>query len=223
MKRIALIMLGGLALAALAHAAPANVSGLSAATARSVVQADWDAFDKRTGVLRDVYSASGEQIEWGEALSPPFPNTWPPAGTRSVTYYVYADYQTYEQHGPALHFSAPWARVVLQDGQPPAKEIILKTIGPEVSGLGSRPLSREQAQRYIQIEKEGTKAIPALLGWTAVPADSDPSVKAVKEYYCQWERDHEMFTGTYIKNKHRPFFNWLACPKAAPGDNGILP
>ncbi len=224
MKRIALILPACLSLAALAHAAPpVGISGLSADTARSIVQADWDAFDKRTGLQRDIYSASGEPLEWNESLSPPFPNTWPPAATRSVTYYVFAEYQTYEQHGPSLHFSAPWARVVLQDGQAPAKEIILKAIGPEVSGLPSKPVPREQAQRYIQIRKAGEKAIPALLGWTALPADSDPSVKAIRDYYCQWERDHDLLTGAYIKNHHRPFFNWLACPKATPGDNGIIP
>lgn len=222
MHRIIMVFsLGCLALAAVAHAAP-DISGLSAEAARRVVQADWDMFDKRTGALRDMYSASSEPLEWSEALTPPFPNTWPPTGTRSVTYYAYAEYQTYEQHGPALHFSAPWARVMLQDRATPGKEIILKAIGPEVSGLPSRPLSREQAQRYIQIRKTADKAIAALLGWTALPADSDPSVKIVRDYYCQWEQDHEVFTGTYIKNKHRPFFNWLACAHLTPSDNGVI-
>jgi hypothetical protein len=199
-----------------------DISCVNDNTIRRFVWHDWNEFDKNTGQKsRDMFSKKEIELIWYIKITPPFPNVWPPQPQRSVTYYAYAEYQELLMHGPVLSRSAPWGKVVLKDGEAPKLKILAKSIGKVASGEGSRPLSPNQAKRLVQIREDGEKYIPIFLRWKELPPDTDPGIKTIRDYYCQWSRDN--LTSQLIKSNHTEFFEWLACPQLSPSDNGVIP
>ena len=171
---------------------------------------DWSKFDKRAkDNASDNFTPKGQSVEWYLQITPPFPTNWPPQKFRSVTYYAYAEYQELFMHGPALSRSAPWAKVVLNEGMPADKVILASTIGPAVNGEGGIPISKQLAERKIRIIKEGEAHLPNFVRWTAIPTD-EAEVTAIREYYCQWTLTN--LTADLIKENHQAFFEWLSCP-----------
>lgn len=85
---------------------------------------DWAKFDKHVKDARNWMSGKVWSINWYLEVTPPFPTNWPPEQSRSITYYAYAEYQELFRHGPALMRSAPWAKVLLNEGMPAKKEIL---------------------------------------------------------------------------------------------------
>jgi hypothetical protein len=170
---------------------------------------DWSKFDKHVKDSPEWITGKMERIDWHLQVTPPFPTNWPPQQTRSVTYYAYAEYQEALRHGPILARSAPWAKVVLIEGMPANKVILADALGPEVNGEGSVPISRELADRKIQIIKDGEARLPDFVSWQAIPNDK-AEVIVIREYYCQWILTNR--TADLIEESHRAFFQWLSCP-----------
>jgi len=170
---------------------------------------DWAKFDKHVKDVPDRRSGKVWPIDWYLRITPPFPTDWPPQQPRSVTYYAYAEYQELFMHGPVLSRSAPWAKVLLNEGMPANKEILATALGPEVHGEGSVPINRELARRKSQIIQDGEGYLSNFVSWTDIP-DDDAKVKAIREYYCQWVLTNR--TADLIKENHRAFFEWLSCP-----------
>jgi hypothetical protein len=169
---------------------------------------DWAKFDKHVKDAPDMFSKM-RPVSWRFELTPPFPTNWPPKRSRSVTYYAYAEYQEFSHHGPVLSRSAPWAKVILTEGKPADKVILASAVGPVKHGEGSVPITREQADRKIQIIKDGEARLNSFISWRTIPAD-EGEVKSIREYYCQWERTDR--TADLIREDHRAFFEWLSCP-----------
>lgn len=175
---------------------------------RRLVADDWASFDKHAGRTRDFFGREHD-IDWYMKISPPFPNVWPLRGRREIAYYVYAEYQELRHSGPALSRSAPWAKVVLSEGEAASKVRLAIAIGPVVHGEGSIPISRQQAERKIQIIKDGEAHLSDFARWTIIPED-EAEVKIIREYYCQWVLTNR--TADLIKDSHQAFFEWLSCP-----------
>ena len=170
---------------------------------------EWSKFDKYVKHASGIFSAKEHPVYWGLKLTPPLPTNWPPTPSPSVTYYAYGEYQELFEHGPSLSRSAPWAKVILTEGMPPSKVILATALGPATHGEGSVPISRKQAERKIQIIKDGEARLINFISWRAIPDDA-VEVKAIREYYCQWALTD--LTADLIKDKHRGFFEWLSCP-----------
>ena len=170
---------------------------------------DWAKFDKHAKDGTDMFNRVPHSVDWYLQVTPPFPTSWPPQKVRSVTYYAYAEYQESQMHGPVLSRSAPWAKVVLNEAMPADKVILSAVIGPAVNGEGSVPITRQLADRKIQIIKDGEAHLSNFVSWSAIPTD-ETEVRAVREYYCQWALTN--YTADLIKDNHRAFFEWLACP-----------
>jgi hypothetical protein len=170
---------------------------------------DWAGFDKHFKDTSNAMTGRMGPVNWHFQMTPPIPTNWPPQRLRSVTYYAYGQNQEFRIHGPALGRSAPWAKVVLTEGAPADKVMLATSIGREVHGEGSVALSTEQANRKIQIIKDGEARLSSFVGWRAIPDDA-AAVKAIREYYCQWALTDG--TANLIKGDHRAFFEWLSCP-----------
>lgn len=170
---------------------------------------DWAKFDKHVTDEPDMFTNKMQSIDWYSQVTPPFPTNWPPQQLRSVTYYAYAEYQTLHMHGPTQSRSSPWAKVVLNEGKPATKVILVTALGPAVHGEGSVPISKEMADRKTRIIKDGGAQLNNFVSWTTIP-DDQSEVKAIKEYYCQWALTNR--TADHILDSHRAFFNWLSCP-----------
>ncbi len=184
------------------------VANFDAKSVQRLVASDWAKFDKHAGRTKDLWGKEWDN-DWYMKISPPFPSIWPPSKRREITYYVYSEYQELYMHGPALSRSAPWAKVELKEGEPVNKVLLADAIGPVVHGEGSVPISRERADRKIQIIKDGEANLSNFRMWTSIP-ENEAEVKAIKEYYCQWSlTDH---TADLIKENHKDFFAWLSCP-----------
>jgi hypothetical protein len=175
---------------------------------RRIVADDWASFDKNASRIRDFFKRY-HNIYWYMKISPPFPNVWPPRRRREITYYVYAEYQELRHSGPALLRSAPWAKVILNEVEAANKVRLATAIGPVVHGEGSVPISRQQAERKIQIIKDGEAHLSNFARWTDIPED-EAEVKIIREYYCQWVLTNR--TADLIKDSHQAFFEWLSCP-----------
>ncbi|ACB96076.1 hypothetical protein [Beijerinckia indica] len=173
-----------------------------------LVREDWASFDKHAGRTRDFFGKEHD-INWYMAISLPFPAEWPPQGPFASTYYLYAEYQECLLHGPNLSRSAPWAKVVLKEGELASKMLLATAIGPVVNREISVPISRSQADRKIQIIKDGQAELPNFIRWTSIP-DRQREVKVIREYYCQWALSNR--TADLIKDNHQAFFEWLSCP-----------
>lgn len=189
-------------------AAEIDISKFNDNTIRRLVADDWARFDKYAGRTRDFFGKEWD-IDWYLKISPPFPSIWPPQGRRGTTYYVYAEYQELRLSGPALSRSAPWAKVMLNEGEPANKVLLATAIGPVVHGEGSVPINPQQAARKIQIIRDGEAHLSNFVRWTTIPDDA-AEVKAIREYYCQWALTNR--TADLIKDNHQAFFEWLSCP-----------
>lgn len=176
---------------------------------RRLVADDWASFDKHAGRARHCFSREEQDAYWYMRVSPPFPNVWPPRGRLGITYYMYAEYQELRMHGPALLRSAPWAKVVLNEGEPANKVRLATAIGPVVHGEASVPISRQQADRKIQIIKDGDARLSDFVRWRCIP-DDKAEVTIIREYYCQWALTNR--TSDLIRDNHQAFFEWLSCP-----------
>lgn len=170
---------------------------------------DWAKFDKHVMDAPDMISGKVWPIDWYLQVTPPFPTNWPPQQLRSVTYYAYAEYQRLLMHGPVQSRSAPWAKVVLNEGMPANKAILATALGPVAHGEASVPIGKELGSRKIQIIKDGEAHLSNFVSWKAIP-DDKAEVKAIREYYCQWALTNR--TADQIKDNHRAFFEWLSCP-----------
>lgn len=170
---------------------------------------DWAKFDKHATDTVEMFTGKKVSIDWRPVITPPFPTTWPPQQPRSIAYYAYAEYQEAMMHGPVISRSAPWAKVVLNEGEPAKKVLLAADIGPVVHGEGSVPISQQQASRKIQIIKDGEAHLANFVRWAAIP-DDEAEVKAIREYYCQWALTDR--TAALIKDDHKAFFEWLSCP-----------
>jgi hypothetical protein len=201
---------------------PTAPAGMGADAVTATLQADWAAFDKRTGIT-NTFMGMANTPEWHLKLSPPLPETWPPRPGMRFTYYAQGEYQTFLMHGPALSLSAPWAAVSVAAGAPPRKQLLRNAPGPAVYTNGSRPLSQEQAQRASRIRQQGEAHIAQLLGWADLPPAQDPAARAIRDYYCQWSLDYRHWVQTYAVPPHAAFFAWLDCPQLPPEANGIMP
>lgn len=202
----------------------ADISHLTEEVARESVISDWQKFDRSTHVVGIVpavevdYPMEGSGI-WYARMTPPFPDVWPPKKKRSFSYYAYAEAHELLMHGPREFHSAPWAKVVLTDGESPKKELLSQSIiYAAVPFNVMRRTSPSQADRLAQIENDGEASLPTLLSWTGLPTETDDTTKVIKEYYCQWTLEHEAWVTKYIRDNHKEFFKWLSCPKLAPGD-----
>jgi hypothetical protein len=168
---------------------------------------DWAKFDK---YVKDEPQMSAKiPINRHLQLTPPFPTNWPPQHLRSVTYYAYAQYSEFRIHGPMLSRSAPWAKVVLNEGARENKVMLASTLGSGAHGESSVPISQELADRKMRIIKDGEAHLSNFVSWKAIPQD-EVEVKAIREYYCQWRLTDR--TADLIQDNHRPFFQWLSCP-----------
>ena len=175
-----------------------------------MLDADWAKFDKHVGEMPDIlFLGKMRSIDWYFVVTPPFPTNWPLQKRCSITYYAYAEYQRLLMHGPQLSRSAPWAKVVLTEGEVAEKVLLTKAIGPVVHGEGGVPISRKMANRELQIIKDGEAHLPNFMRWTEVPSD-EAEVKIIREYYCQWALTNG--TADLIKGSHHGFFEWLSCP-----------
>ncbi len=170
---------------------------------------DWAKFDKHATDAPDMFSRQMRPVDWYLQVTPPFPTNWPPQQLHSVTYYAYAEYQQLFMHGPVLSRSAPWAKVVLNEGMPANKVILSTALGPVIHGEGSVPIGKELAGRKIRIIKDGEAQLSNFVSWTAI-SDDQAEVKAIREYYCQWALTNR--TADLILDFHRDFFKWLSCP-----------
>lgn len=171
---------------------------------------DWSKFDPYAKRAYDVFLAKEVPLYWQSRLTPPLPTQWPPTPVRSVTYYAYAEYEHSRMHGPVYSRGAPWAKVVLVEGQLPQKTILASAPGPAVHYEAGEPISVEQADRASQVWKAGSAALPRFISWQAIPDDA-AEVSIIKAYYCQWAaRDG---TARLVNEQHRGFFEWLACPE----------
>jgi len=188
--------------------------------ALEVLRDDWDNFDKSTGIETQNFMAVTVHPQWTEQITPPFPNVWPPARDGSISYYAYAQYGVAFQHGPTISYSAPWARVVLRDGREPVREIYRTSIGDVIWSRASELWSAEHAQKYDEIQKNGEREIPAFSSWTRLPAEGDPGVRAIRDYYCQWKSDMGSLASKVMDN-HGEFNAWLTCAEGAPAGRGI--
>lgn len=175
---------------------------------------DWSKFDAYAGHAFDIFSGKESPLYWHSRLTPPLPTHWPPTPARSVTYYAYPEYQELRMHGPAYSRAAPWAKVVLAEGQLPQKMILASALGPKIHYEIGVPITRDQADRAIQIAKAGAAALPGFIAWKAIPDDA-AEVKIIKDYYCQWARSDG--TAKLVREHHRSYFEWLAC---APEETG---
>jgi hypothetical protein len=204
------------------HQQNADVSALISNIALYALRPDWEKFDKSTGT--EATSLMGTvHPQWSEAITPPFPDTWPPSNKlRRISYYAYAQYGVALQHGPKISYSAPWARVVLRDGKTPTKEIYRKSIGSVIWERASVLWSAQHARKYLEIQKSGEQEIPLFLSWTSLPAEGDPAVQAIRDYYCQWKSDMGSLASKVMEN-YREFTAWLSCPDLAPADRGVFP
>jgi hypothetical protein len=188
---------------------PVRIEELKRDDVYAFLAADWAKFDKHAKEGMDAFTSKPHSVDWYLRITPPFPTDWPLQKSRRVTYYAYAEYQELFMHGPVLSRSAPWAKVVLQEGEPANKFILSAAIGPVVSGEGSVLISRQMADRKSKILKDGEAALPRFVLWTAVPKDG-AQIKAIREYYCQWALTDR--TADLIMDNHRAFFEWLSCP-----------
>ena len=188
---------------------PTKIEELKRNDVSAFLAEDWAKFDKHVKDAPDMMTGKVWPIDWYIEVTPPFPTNWPPQQLRSVTYYAYAAYQELFMHGPVLRRSAPWAKVVLNEGMPANKVILATALGPVVHEEGSVPISKELASRKIQIIKDGETHLANFVSWRAIPED-EAEVKAIREYYCQWVLTNR--TADLIKDNHRAFFEWLSCP-----------
>ncbi len=174
------------------------------------LESDWSKFDRHAKDTVNLFSGQKGAVYWYPKVTPPLPTNWPPQKPRSLTYYAYAEYQELHVHGPTFRRSAPWAKVVLNEDKPAEKLLLAADIGPVVHGEGSVPLTEERANRKRQIIKDGEAHLAKFVRWIGISNDK-AEVLAIREYYCQWAlTDH---TADLIKENHRPFFEWLACPR----------
>lgn len=187
----------------------------------NVQRADWEKFDKRNPEATNLW---GEKVIplWKAQTTPPFPNAWPPNDRRVVTYYAYATYEVARQHGVSLTFSAPWASIVVAQGQAPVLQRLSETIGPTIHGRHSWPSTRERMDMLIKLQEAGEAQVDTLLNWTALPEDSERSVQTIKRYYCQWQFNHPALASKYVKQHHEAFFTWLSCPSFQYDELGVF-
>jgi len=143
------------------HQLNMDASGLASKMALEALRDDWDKFDKSTGIETQDLMAVTVHPQWVEQITPPFPNVWPPAKARTISYYAYAQYGVALSHGPTISYSAPWARVVRRDGSEPIKEIYRTSIGEVVWSRVSEMWSAEHARKYNEIQRSGEREIPA--------------------------------------------------------------
>jgi hypothetical protein len=174
---------------------------------------DWRKFDTYVKESTIMFTNNKVSVHWYQQITPPFPTHWPPQEVRSVTYYGYAEYAESNHHGPAYGRSAPWVKIVLTEGQPAVKHVLVSSLGAEVHGQGSHPISHEMAARLVQIHKDGEKGLPAFIGWKRIPDDA-VQVQVIKDYYCQWMIENR--TGMLVREAHQAFFDWLSCPAQNP-------
>lgn len=186
-----------------------KVEELERSDVHAFLAEDWAKFDHHVEDATDMFAGKMKSIDWHLEVTPPFPTNWPPQKLRSVTYYAYAEYQKLFMHGPALSRSAPWAKVVLNEGMPAAKVILANTINAVAHGEGSVPISKQLAERKTQIIKDGEAHLRDFVSWRTVP-DDEAAVKAIREYYCQWALTNR--TADLIRDRHQAFFEWLSCP-----------
>ena len=192
------------------------IEKISSNDLRRYLASDWSKFDTYVKESSIMFSNDKVSVHWYQQITPPFPTHWPPQEVRSVTYYGYAEYAESNHHGPAYLRSAPWAKVVLTEGQPAVKQVLVDSLGEAIHGQGSRPISHEMAARLIQIHEDGEKGLPAFIGWQRIPDDA-VQVQAIKDYYCQWMIENR--TGTLVRDAHQAFFDWLSCPAR----NSVIP
>jgi hypothetical protein len=188
----------------------------------SVVQRDWETLDRSGGTASDM-TGSDRPVHWHKEISLPFPTHWPPRRDRSITYYVFAQYQLIFMHGPSLSDSAPWAKVVLEEGREPRRILLSKAVGEAVGGRASQPISAEKAKRLAEIHDEGRTQAAKLLEWRSMPDANDRSSRAIRDLYCQWQIEHRGLVDRYIRPNHKEFFDWLSCPTLTWADRGVLP
>ncbi|MBV8619490.1 MAG: hypothetical protein JOY84_11560 [Curvibacter sp.] len=191
------------------NARPVKIEEIRGGDIRAFLTDDWAKFEKYAGEVSDMMSGKSVLVYWYMQITPPLPTNWPPQEHRSVTYYAYAEYQELLRHGPSLHRSAPWAKVVLNEGVPANKEMLAVAIGPAVHGEGSVLISPEMAHRKIQIIQDGEMHLSSFVSWKKIP-DDEIEIKAIREYYCQWALTNR--TAELVKNNHRAYFEWLSCP-----------
>lgn len=137
-----------------------KINKLDRAYIYQFLENDWDKFDKYAADDSIDFSTKTTPVYWYLKMSPPFPTNWPPKKKRSITYYGYAEYALSGIHGTNMSRSAPWVKVVLNEGQPAVKTILATTIGTAVHGENSVPINNEMAQRHIQIIKDAKKHLP---------------------------------------------------------------
>ena len=185
-----------------------KIEAFDRASIRAFLTEDWAKFNTHVKDTKDWFGKP-RSVDWYPRVTPPIPSNWPPQQRRSVTFYAYGEYQELFNHGPSLSRSAPWAKVIVEEGLPARKVILASALGPVVHGEGSVPLGRETADRKIQIIRDGESRLSNFIAWKSIPADA-AEVKAIREYYCQWALTDR--TAELIKDNHRAFFAWLACP-----------
>ena len=199
---------------------------LDKSVALDFVNSEWANFDKDTpekiappppvqpGQRTQITLFSSEGT-WRETVSPPYPNVWPPNEQRSVSYYAFAEYVHGHRDFNSVNFSAPWAKVVLQDNVPPVKLIYLTSIGKPISGWCNGglclPVSPDGLENRREIFQNETEKVHTLLSWTGLPDGHNQYVDDIRKYYCRWEYEHTKLVSDYIEKNHREFFNWLAC------------
>jgi len=189
---------------------PVKVSQLKRGYVYAFLAEDWARFDKYAIDAQDPFSEMVRPIYWYLVVTPPFPTNWPPQKVRSMTYYAYAEYEVSYLHGPTYSRTAPWVKVLLNEGKPANKVILATTLGPTIHGEGSVSISKQSADRKTQIINDGNAKLASFVSWTEIPHDSS-EVKIIQEYYCQWALTDR--TVDIIKNNHAAFFEWLSCPK----------
>ena len=204
-----------------AQVTPATAaSSLRPEVAARALRDTWASFDKAAGKSTDMFGQQ-QTLTWYMQLTPPIPLHWPPDGSRGVIYYAYAEYQTFQMHGPSLSRSAPWARVVLRDGGTPEVMLLSPTIGPAVSGEGARPLTSDLARRLSDIHAQGEHALPSVANWTKLPDLDNSETRDIRTYFCQWTWDNRV--SDYARAQSAEFFQWLACPQPSSDNRGIVP
>lgn len=218
---IAAVLASGALVPATAQVTPVMAdASFGPKVAARALSGTWASFDKAAGKSTDMFGQQ-QTLTWYMQLTPPIPLHWPPDGSRGVIYYAYAEYQTFQMHGPSQSRSAPWARVVLRDGAVPEVTLLSQTIGPAVTGEGSRPLTSDLARRLSDIHAQGEYALSSVASWTKLPDLDNGETRNIRTYFCQWTWDNRV--SDYAQARSPEFFQWLACPEPSSDNRGVVP
>jgi hypothetical protein len=174
-----------------------------------ILEQDWTKFDIATVATKNFFTGQPETTHWYYQVTPPIPTYWPPQQKRSITYYAYAEYQEFMRHGPLLSRTAPWAKVVLNEGAAAENIVLAIKVGPVAHQYGSSLQPPSVQERMVQVRRDGEKLLSSFVSWKAIP-DKQEEVNAIREYYCQWAQEDG--TAKLIQKDHQEFFEWLSCP-----------